>query len=82
MLVQIFKKIRDINGWSAYKMAKSLKITQTQLKHYEEQPVSTREMLLVKLQEISGMSVHQFWEMLEKEVKPADKARIKKAQES
>lgn len=82
MLMQIFKKIRDLKGWSKYKMAKSLRITQTQLNHYENQPVSTREMILIKLQEESGLSVDEFWQLLSREVKPADKNRIRKRLEN
>jgi len=78
MLVQVYKKIRKLKDWTPYQLAKSLKISQTQLKHYEDQPVSTREMLLVRLQRLSGLSVQDFWDLLEKEVDPADKERIKK----
>lgn len=75
MLMQLFKKIRDLHGWSKYRQAKKLRISQTSLQHYEDTPVSNREMLLVQLQEISGLSVQDFWEMLVKEVKPAMKAK-------
>lgn len=82
MLMQLFKKIRDLNGWSKYKQAKKLRISQTQLQHYEKLPVSTREILLVELQETSGLTVQEFWDMLAREVKPALKARIKKLQDT
>lgn len=78
MLMQVYKKIREKLGWSSYQLAKHLRISQTQLKHYEKQPVSTREMMIVKLQKLSGLPVQEFWELLEKEVEPADRKRIKK----
>lgn len=78
MLMDIFKKVRKSKGWKPYKMAKELRIGQTSLSHYEKQPVSMREMLLVRLQELSGLSVEEFWDLLKEEVAPAEKARIKR----
>ena len=69
MLMQLFKTIKKKKGWTSYKMSKELGISQTSLNHYEDQPPSNRERLLVKLQEISGMSITEFWELMAKEVK-------------
>lgn len=68
MLMQLIKTIRKKKGWTAYRMSRELEISQTSLNHYEGQPPSNREKLLVKLQEVSGLSVADFWDMLKKEV--------------
>ena len=71
--MDIFKKIKKLKGWNDYKMAQKLGIPQSSLKHYALKPVSTREKLLINLQEISGMSVDEFWNLLKHEVRQAKK---------
>jgi len=68
MQMQIIEKIRNRKKWSMYEMAKQLGISQTSLKHYVAYPPGNREKILINLQEISGLSVEDFWEMLKKEV--------------
>lgn len=69
MLMQLFETIKKNKKWSNYRLAKELGIPQTSLNHYMNQPASTREKMLVKLQEVSGLSVEDFWGLLKKEVK-------------
>ena len=76
--VDIYKRVRKSKAWNEYQMSKSLRINQTQLRHYEGNPISTREILLVKLHELSGMSLQEFWEMLKEEALNEDKKRRKK----
>lgn len=78
--VELYKNIREKRFDNRNQLAKALRITLTQLKHYETLPISTREILLVKLQKISGMSVTDFWKMLEIEATKVDRARRKAAQ--
>lgn len=75
--VELYKKIKKSNGWTSYKMAKELGISQTQLQHYEKQPISTRELILVRLFEVSDIPLPDFWEALSKEAKDARKRRLK-----
>lgn len=65
--MELYKKVRKSKGWKRYKMAKELRITQTQLKHYEDQPISTRELLLVRLQKVSGASDAEMWSAIKAE---------------
>lgn len=69
MLMQLFETIKKNKKWSNYRLAKELGIPQTSLNHYMNQPASTREKMLIKLQEVSGLSVDDFWVLLKKEVK-------------
>lgn len=69
MLMQLFETIKKNKKWSNYRLAKELGIPQTSLNHYMNQPASTREKMLIKLQEVSGLSVDDFWTLLRKEVK-------------
>ena len=74
MLMQLFKTIKKKRGWTSYRMSRELGITQTSLNHYEEQPPSNRERLLIKLQKLSGLSVLEFWDLLTKEVTKCEKS--------
>lgn len=73
--MELYKKIKKLKGWKDYAMAKALGITQTQLKHYEKNPISTREVNLVKLQQLSGLSAAEFWDLLEREARAEDERR-------
>lgn len=75
--VELYKKIKNSQGWTHYQMAKELGISQTQYKHYENNPISTREIILVRLFEASGLSLDEFWESLSKEAKAAYKKKVK-----
>lgn len=78
--MELYKIIREkFCGNVPNRLAKALRITLTTLKHYEQMPVSTREILLVKLQKLSGLSVAEFWALLEKEATKEDRARRKKS---
>lgn len=68
MQMQLFEKIKRKLGWSSYKMSRELGISQTSLNHYVAHPPTNREKLLIKLQELSGLSVDEFWKMFKKEV--------------
>lgn len=72
MLMQLLKTIKKKKGWSDYRMSQELGISQTSLKHYEEQPISNREKILVRSQRLSGLSLETFWNMLTKEVDEAE----------
>jgi transcriptional regulator with XRE-family HTH domain len=76
--VEIIKSIKKSLGWTSYKMAAELGITPTQLAHYEKLPISTRELMLVRLQELSGLSVSEFWSRLKVEAETERKKRIKR----
>lgn len=76
-IMEIYKSIRKSKGWTPYKMAKALRISQTQLSHYEKMPISQREMLLVRMQELSGLTLSEFWEVLKEEARVAEKKKLK-----
>lgn len=78
MWVKLLTKIKEQRGWSGYKMAAELGINQTQLNHYERNPPGQREINLVRLQEISGMTVPEFWEALKEEVAEVERQIINK----
>lgn len=61
MLAELLENIRIKKNWSYYRLAKELGITQTQLKHYLKNDGSTREDILIKAQEISGLTLADFW---------------------
>lgn len=76
--VEIFEKITKLKGWNSYRLAKALGIPQSSLRHYARKPVSTREKLLVELQKISGLSIEDFWALLERDVKSVQQNEVKK----
>jgi transcriptional regulator with XRE-family HTH domain len=76
--MQILKSIKKSKGWTDYKMADALGLTSTQLKHYEKLPISTRELMLIRLQELSGLSVEEFWAKLKSEAEIERSVRLKK----
>lgn len=73
--MELFKIIREKKGWNQYEMSKALRIGQTTLKHYEDKPISSREILLVKLYKLSGLSLERFWDLLCKEASKHDRAK-------
>lgn len=79
-LVDLYEKIRKSKGYTHYELAKALGISQTQLSHYTEKPISTRELLIVALQELSGLSVSDFWDILKKEAKAETSRRLGRKQ--
>lgn len=78
-IVDLYQKIMKSKGYSGYEMARKLGITQTQFKHYLKKPISTREVLLVRLQEMSGLSEADFWGLLKREAKTEDDKRTRRA---
>jgi DNA-binding XRE family transcriptional regulator len=69
MGVQTFRIIREMLGWTRYKMAKELGISQTQYDYLEREAKSTQTKLLIKLKKVSGLSGNEFWKIFEREVK-------------
>lgn len=63
MSVETFKKVRERLGWTQYKMAKELDISQTQYKYLEEKAKSCQTKILLKLFEVSEMSDSDFWKL-------------------
>lgn len=63
MGVETFKKVREKLGWTHYKMAKALDISQTQYKYLEENAKSCQTKVLLKLFEVSKMSDAEFWKL-------------------
>lgn len=80
--VELYRSIKEKKFDNGNQLAKALRISLTQLKHYETLPISTREILLVKLQRLSGMSVTEFWKLLEAEATKEDRARRRAAERS
>lgn len=76
--VEIFEKIAKLKGWNSYRLAKALGIPQSSLRHYSRKPISTREKMLVELQKISGLSIEEFWALLERDVKSAQQNGVNK----
>lgn len=63
MAVQAFKIIRESLGWTRYKMAKELGVSESHLRHIEENGEDTRGKNLIKLQKVSGLSPTKFWQI-------------------
>jgi transcriptional regulator with XRE-family HTH domain len=76
-LMQIYERIKKSKGWTDYQLAQALGISQTQLKHYTQKSISTRELMLVKLFELSGLSLDEFWSLLHKEAEVERQKRVK-----
>lgn len=66
--VETFKRIREKLGWTAYRMAKTLDMPQTQYNYLERKARSANTKTLVKLQKISGIPLNEFWEMIRQDV--------------
>jgi transcriptional regulator with XRE-family HTH domain len=70
MAMQIFKIIRQKLGWTRYKMAKELGISQTQYDYLEQKAVNAAIKTLLKLQEVSErellMPLQEFWGLLKR----------------
>lgn len=71
--VDTFRRVRKKLGWTAYKMAKALEISQTQYNYCEQKAQSVNTKTLVKLQKISGIPINEFWEMVKKDVAEVEK---------
>jgi transcriptional regulator with XRE-family HTH domain len=69
MLVHLVKEIRVSKGWSGYKMAKALGVSQTQLNYMERQAKSIRTDILIRLWEVSGLDGSEFLERVKAELK-------------
>ena len=69
MLVELVKDIRISKGWTAYKMAKTLGVSQTQLNYMERKAKSIRTDILIKLWEVSGLSGDNFLAKVRKELR-------------
>ena len=77
MTMELIKIVRDLKNWSRNKLAKQLRMEHTTLSHYEDTPVTNREILLVKLKKLSNLPVEEFWEIFEREVIKEDRKRRK-----
>lgn len=71
MGMQIFKTIRDRLGWTRYKLAKSLGISQTQYDYLERKAANAQAKILIKLQDIAErellITLDEFWALLKRE---------------
>lgn len=69
--MESFRLIRDKLGWTRYKMAKYLGITDSRYKYLEAQAAITQLSVLKKLRELAyktGMSADEFWEILDADI--------------
>ena len=62
--VETFRIIREKLGWNKYTMDKNLGISQKKLNYCEKKAATVNHKLLIKLQELSGMSVQEFWNLV------------------
>lgn len=69
MLVELVKDIRESKGWTRYRMAKELGVSQTQLNYMETKAKSIRTDIIVRLWEVSGWSGNEFMRRVKKELK-------------
>ena len=69
MSVKTLKQIRITRGYSAYEMAKRLGMTLPAYLYLEDKGQSLRLDILIQAQEVSGLSLESFWEMLKNEAK-------------
>ena len=67
MNMQIFETVREKLGWSKYKLAKELKITPSHYSYLSTKAKTVQTEILVRLQEISGISGSDFWKLIQKE---------------
>lgn len=67
MGLQVFRIIREKLGWSQYKLAQEIGVSQSHLRYLEEKAKNTQTKTLIRLQKVSGLSPAKFWEILEKE---------------
>ena len=67
MGVQVFKIIRKKLGWSRYRMAKELKMSQSAYDHIEQRAQNVSARSLQKLQRVAekqmAMSLAEFWDL-------------------
>ena len=67
MGVQVFKIIREKLGWSRYKMAKRLRMSQSAYDHIEQRAQNVSARSLQRLQKIAereaGIELSEFWEL-------------------
>ncbi len=68
MSAQLFEIIRKRLGWNRYKMAKALKMSQTQYLYLEEIAQNCTAKSLVRLQALAEreleMSLSEFWDLV------------------
>lgn len=73
MPVQAFGFVRKKLGWTRYKMAKELGISQTQYDYLESKAKSTQTHVLVRLQEIAEkeakIGLGEFWKSVKEQRK-------------
>ena len=67
MLMQMFETIREKLGWSKYKLAKELGVTPSHYSYLSTKAKTAQTEILVRLQEISGLSGDEFWKIVRKE---------------
>jgi len=69
MKMQIFETIREKLGWSKYKLALELGVTPSHYSYLSTKAKTVQTKILVRLQEISGISGAKFWELIQGEFK-------------
>lgn len=69
MSMQIFELVREKLGWSKYKLAQELKITPSHYGYVSTKAKTAQTEILIRLQELSGISPSEFWKLLRKEFK-------------
>lgn len=77
MLMQLFETIRKRKGFTKYRLAKSLEISPTQLNAYIKAKVPKILEVLIKLEEIGGLSPGESLEIVKREIKPVKKKKTK-----
>ncbi len=66
-VVKLCKTIRDMHGWSAYRMAKELEMPIATYQYLEGHGANIRLEYLSKLKRLSGLSWKRFGELIEQE---------------
>lgn len=65
---KIIKTIRDKTGWGPSELARASGISKQMINHWQKHGASHASIRhLIKLQEVSGLSVAQFWKLLKDE---------------
>lgn len=73
--MELVRIIRERLGWSYGRLASELAITVTSAQNLEAKGVFYKPQWLVRLYEASGMSLAEFWKLLEKDAQNPIKRR-------
>lgn len=75
MRMELVRSIREKLGWSFGRLAAELSITVTSAQNLEEKGVFYKPQWLVRLYHASGLSLTEFWKLLEKDAQNPIKRR-------